>query len=99
MLNNLSPREFEEYCQVLMMTHYRCKVELTQQTADEGRDLIIHDPTGVIVAECKHYIASTVGRPVVQKLHSAILTKSARRGMIITTGRFSAEAEEYSSRL
>ena len=42
-----------------------------------------------IVVECKH--TSTVGRPVVQKLHSAIATfdfDGPKRGMVVTTGRF-----------
>ena len=99
MLEHLSPREFEEYCQVLFMTHFNCVVELTAQSGDEGRDLIIHHSSGVIVVECKHYISSTVGRPIVQKLHSAVITKHSTRGMIVTTGRFSPEAEKYAKSL
>jgi hypothetical protein len=51
------------------------------------------------VVECKHYPAGVVGRPVVQKLHSAVLTENATRGMIITTGRFSADAEDRAQNL
>jgi len=42
-----------------------------------------------IIVECKH--TETVGRPVVQKLHSAIATfdfDGPKRGMVVTTGRF-----------
>jgi restriction endonuclease Mrr len=49
-----------------------------------------------IVVECKH--TGTVGRPVVQKLHSAIATfefDGPKRGMVVTTGRFTNPAQEY----
>jgi hypothetical protein len=99
MLEELSPREFEEYCQVLFMHFFRCRVELTPATGDEGRDLLLHRSQGLVVVECKHYPNGTVGRPVVQKLHSAVLTASAHEGMIVTTGRFSQEAQDYTSKL
>ena len=53
-----------------------------------------------IVVECKH--TGTVGRPVVQKLHSAIATfdfDGPKRGMVVTTGRFTSPAQEYADRL
>jgi restriction system protein len=99
MLDHLTPRQFEEYCQTLLMQHYRCPVDLTPQTGDEGRDLLVHHPAGLRVVERKHYPNGTVGRPIVQKLHSAVLTAGAKWGMIITTGRFSSEAEAYVQQL
>jgi restriction endonuclease Mrr len=53
-----------------------------------------------IVVECKH--TDTVGRPVVQKLHSAIAPfdfDGPKRGMVVTTGRFTNPAQEYADRL
>ena len=47
-----------------------------------------------IVVECKHR-AKLIGRPVVQKLHSAFIAEKAAAGMVISTSGFSAEAEEY----
>jgi restriction endonuclease Mrr len=52
-----------------------------------------------IVVECKH--TDAVGRPVVQKLHSAVATfefDGHKRGMVATTGRFTGPAEEYAER-
>ncbi len=99
MLEHLGSREFEEYCQLLLTCLYRCKVELTKRTGDEGRDLLVHKPTGLEVVECKHWPDGTVGRPAVQKLHSATLTVNSRQAAIITTGRFSKEAEIYAKNL
>src|SRR5262249_49373856 len=72
---------------------------LTKATGDEGRDLLVHKPCGLEVVECKHWPDGTVGRPAVQKLHSAVLTANSRQGAIITTGRFSKEAENYARNL
>ncbi len=74
-------------------------VESTPYSNDEGRDLIVHHSDGDIVVECKHYPGRTVGREVVQKLHSAVITYGARRGMIITTGRMAPTAKLYSDKL
>lgn len=82
-----------------MERHFQCTVEMTGGGSDEGRDLLIHHPDGLIIVECKHYPRGTVGRPIVQKLHSALITGRSRRGMVLTTGRISAEAVEYANRL
>ncbi len=55
---------------------------------------------GRVKQGCKH--TGTVGRPVVQKLYSAIATfdfDGPKRGMVVTTGRFTNPAEEYAQRL
>jgi restriction system protein len=99
MLEHLSSREFEEYCQLLMMALHRCRVDVTQQTRDGGRDLFVHHSTGLWIVECKHWPTGTVGRPVVQKLHSVTLTSNSCRALIVTTGRFSQDAENYAQSL
>ena len=99
MLEKLSPKEFEDWCQILLERYYDCKVEGTPYVGDEGRDLIVHHPSGKIIVECKHHPSRTVGRPVVQKLDSAIRKANARKGMIITTGRFSKAARQYAEEL
>ncbi len=105
LLDDLSGFEFEELMvDVFRHQGYR---DVTQavRTADEGRDvtMVDHrgpgDPVGVVV-ECKH--TSVVGRPVVQKLHSAVQTyeyDGPVRGMVATTGRFTGPAEEYAERV
>lgn len=70
--------------------------EEIQKGSDCGRDVIIHSPQeGTIIIECKHHPKSTIGRPTVQKLHSAILTANSRKGYLVTTGKFSHGAIEY----
>ena len=105
LLDDLSGFEFEE----LMVDVFRHQgyrdVRQAVRTADEGRDVTMVDdrgsgePVGVVV-ECKH--TATVGRPVVQKLHSAVTTHDYDgpvRGMVATTGRFTSPAAEYAERV
>ena len=105
LLDDLSGFEFEELMvEVFRHQGYR-DVRQAVRTADEGRDVTMIDdggpgePVGVVV-ECKH--TATVGRPVVQKLHSAVTTHDYDgpvRGMVATTGRFTSPAEEYAERV
>ena len=74
-------------------------VERGKLTNDEGRDLILRRAHDVVVVECKHQ-QQAVGRPVVQKLHSAAATyPGATRALLITTGSFSGGAVAYAQRV
>lgn len=64
-------------------------------TGDEGKDIVIEKDKERIIIECKHH-KSSIGRPVIQKLHSAIITDGrANKGMVITSGSFSKQAIDY----
>ncbi|MEY7848835.1 restriction endonuclease [Natrarchaeobius sp. A-rgal3] len=104
LLDELSGYEFED----LMVDVFRHlgyeNVRQSARTADEGRDVlmeeVVDDRRRAVVVECKH--TDAVGRPVVQKLHSAVATydyDGPRRGMVATTGRFTGPAREYASDL
>ena len=100
LLDSLDGFEFEEVCKRILEKLGYGRVENVQPVSDEGRDLIVHGSGGDrIVVECKHHPRSTIGRPTVQKLHSATLSTGARKAMLITTGRFSPAALEYSKRI
>ena len=105
LLDELSGFEFEELMVDVFRHQGYDEVRQAERTADEGRDVTMIDrsgagpPTGVVV-ECKH--TDTVGRPVVQKLHSAVKTydfDGPKRGMVATTGRFTGPAQEYAQRV
>lgn len=103
-LDDLSGFEFEDVMEDVFRNLGYENVRQASKTADEGRDVIMEEVVdgqrrGVVV-ECKH--TDTVGRPVVQKLHSAISTfefEGPKRGMVVTTGSFTNPAREYASRL
>jgi restriction endonuclease Mrr len=102
--DNLSGYEFEE----IMADAYRNadykKVHVSRKSGDEGRDIIMEEVVngerrGVVV-ECKHQ--QRVGRPVIQKLHSAITThdfEGPKRGILVTTGTVSKEARKYAQKI
>jgi len=68
------------------------------KTMDAGKDVELLGPNGEkVIIECKHWPNGIVGRPVVQKLHSAVMASGASLGIIVTSGKFSDEAREYAS--
>ena len=67
------------------------------QSGDEGIDGIIkEDRLGldVIYLQAKRW-EGTVGRPEIQKFVGALHGKRAKKGVFITTGKFSDEAQDY----
>ena len=60
--------------------------------------MIIYAKQGKIVVECKHH-KGRIGRPEVQKLHSAVVTEKAKNGIIVSTGGFADNAMEYANGL
>src|SRR6056297_4027187 len=103
-LDDLSGFEFEDLMEDVFRSLGYENVRQAEKTADEGRDVLMEEVVDgtrrAVVVECKH--TGTVGRPVVQKLHSAIATfefDGPKRGMVATTGRFTGPAIEYAERL
>lgn len=77
--------------------------EITKRTNDEGIDGIINeDKLGLdrIYVQAKRYSDDKiVGREAVMSFSGALDGKGARKGVFITTSRFSKSAEEYADRL
>jgi restriction system protein len=71
--------------------------------ADEGIDIQMEQITDVgtvrYIVECKHHSEGVVGRPVIQKLHSAVITNAKNKGIIVTSGSFSGEAIQYAENI
>jgi restriction endonuclease Mrr len=104
LLDDLSGFEFEDLIEDVFRNLGYENVRQASRTADEGRDIMMEEVVDgqrrAVVVECKH--TDTVGRPVVQKLHSAVATfdfDGPKRGMVATTGRFTNPAEEYAADL
>lgn len=85
-IDNMDGAGFENLCaHIYQQLGY--KVRNVPHTGDKGRDLILKSPNGeTIVGECKHWKNGTIGRPIVQKLHSAAITEGAQKALILTTG-------------
>jgi len=104
LLDDLSGFEFEDLMEDVFRNLGYENVRQAARTADEGRDILMEETVDghqqAVVVECKH--TDSVGRPVVQKLHSAVATHEfdgPKRGIVVTTGRFTGPAQEYVEQL
>ncbi len=104
LLDELSGFEFEDVMEDVFRNVGYENVRQAERVADKGRDIVMEEVVDgtrrAVVVECKH--TETVGRPVVQKLHSAVATydfPGPKRGMVATTGRFTNPAREYAESL
>ena len=74
------------------------RVENLPSGPDKGRYLIIHGDRKIVV-ECKHQPTAAIGRPVVQKLHSAVISERADAGWLVTSGAFTRQAREHATEI
>lgn len=98
----LSPRQFEIMVAELFEER-GYTVELTKQTRDGGKDLIILDRSDIgnflIYAECKQHAPNRpVGVSVVSDLVGRMAADRATAGMVITSSYFSPEAKTFQSK-
>lgn len=95
-LDTIDGFEFENLCAKIFERLHWGKVEQIGFVKDGGRDVVIHLPQGgSIIVECKHQPNTSIGRPIVQKLHSAVISSGAVKGIVVTTGKFSQDAIDH----
>jgi restriction system protein len=105
-LKNSSPRFFERVVvDLLLAMGYGGSGfdagKIVGKSGDGGIDGIINeDKLGLdaIYVQAKRW-AGTVGRPTVQEFAGSLAGQKARKGVLITTSQFSAEAKDYTERL
>jgi len=71
------------------------QVDLTQASGDHGIDLMASRDRSLIAVQCKRWDGS-IGEPVLRDLFGAMTAVNARRGCLITTGTFTAQAQQFS---
>lgn len=99
-LDEMDGIEFQRFVAHLFERLGYGKAEKILMGRDAGRDVVIHSSDGdLIIIECKHHPKGTIGRPVVQKLHSAVIAAHAKKGFVVTTGHFSSAAIRYADDL
>jgi restriction endonuclease Mrr len=96
-LLNLDSKQFEDIV-ALMFRRMGYDASQTAYTGDGGKDVIMRKDGKLIFVECKRYVSTPVGRPDIQKFHSAIITEKAHFGYFVTTSSFTSEAEDYVSK-
>ena len=95
MLDNMSWREFE----MLVGEGFRLQgysvAENFEPGPDEGIDLRLRKDGETNLVQCKQWRAFKVGVPVVRELYGVMAAKGAAGGFVVTSGRFTAEAEAF----
>lgn len=96
-LQGMSWREFE----VLVGEGFRLQgyqvVENFEPGPDDGIDLILRKDGEKYLVQCKQWRAFKVGVPVVRELYGAMAAEGAAGGFVVTSGRFTPEAEAFAS--
>lgn len=100
-LQSLSPKGFENICRELLREHNFQKVIVTGQSHDGGVDgfgILEINPfvSFKVIFQCKRY-KGTVSRAQVGDFRNAMLGR-AEKGMILTTGTFSKDAQFEANR-
>lgn len=98
-LENMDGYAFEKLCKIIFTNLNYGRIEHTPLVGDKGKDLIIYTDNGKLLVECKHHPTGTIGRPTIQKLHSAVVSEEAKKGIVVTSGKFSNGAISHSKEL
>ena len=97
-LNKLSGIEFENLCAKLV-SNLGFRVEMTKASGDGGIDIVAFSDlplySGKYIIQCKRY-SGTVGEPILRDLYGVITSERANKGILITTGTFTASAQKFS---
>ncbi len=96
-LGDMTWREFE----MLVGEAYRLQgykvTEMGGNGPDGGIDLVLHKDREKYLVQCKQWKAFKVGVQVVRELYGVMAAQGAAGGFVVTSGRFTAEAEEFAS--
>lgn len=95
----LTPIQFEEFCKTIL-ENAGFEVETTKTVGDGGIDLIAIRKeiftAGKYIVQCKRYEGS-VGEPVLRDLYGVVTAEKANKGILMTTGSFTASAVAFAS--
>ncbi len=99
-LETMDGYQFQQFVANLFKQLGFISVKAGPPTADGGIDISMEQKTDIgsvrYTVECKHHPERSIGRPVVQKLHSAVIhTPILDKGIIVTSGHFSSQAIKY----
>ncbi|KEK23512.1 restriction endonuclease [Bacillus gaemokensis] len=95
-LEEMDPRKFE-YVVADLFRSIGYKAQVTSGSNDGGKDIILHKGNEVKYVEVKRYTKGTIGRPFIQKLHSAIVDTEAVGGYFVTLSNFNKNARQYAA--
>ena len=89
----LSEDDFRSFCAIILNKLGYGSIE--QCEARKGKDFIVHGKDGSIFVECRLKPGGAVGKAIVQALHSEVIAGHAVKGIVMTNGSFTKDAESY----
>lgn len=93
-LSNVDPRQFE-FIVADVFRSLGYDAEVTKGSNDGGKDIILRKGKETKLVEVKRYNKASIGRPYIQKLHSAIVDAEAIGGYFVTLSHFNSNARQY----
>lgn len=63
--------------------------------ADGGVDVVLRKNGQTVLVQCKNWKSASVGSPIVRDLYGAMTKAGASRGIVITSGRFTKDAQDF----
>jgi len=66
-------------------------------SGDGGVDVQLTGHEGTVVVQCKQWRVWRVGVPTVRELLGVVVSRKAAKGILVTSGRFTAEARRFAS--
>lgn len=94
MLGRMNGREFEEFC-YFIFSQIGYKAQLTQNTRDGGKDIILYEDGQRIYVECKHYSENNhINTTHIHKLISVCVNDNIKNAIFITTSSYTKDALE-----
>jgi restriction system protein len=91
-------REFERLvCEAYRRRGYVAEV-VGSESGDGGIDVRLNRGSELALVQCKHWRSTQVGVAVVRELLGVVASEAATTGIVVTSGVFTKDAEEFAAR-
>lgn len=94
-IDGLSWQQFEQLIGEAFRLQGYSVVETGGSGTDGGVDLVLSKGREKFLVQCKHWRAFKVGVEIVRELYGVMAARGAAGGFVVTSGRFTAEAEKF----
>lgn len=98
-IQSLSGAEFEALTEKLLIA-MGFQTEITKASGDGGIDIVAFNKqpllSGKYIIQCKRYTGS-VGEPIIRDLYGVVNSERANKGILITSGSFTKQAEAFAA--
>jgi restriction system protein len=97
-LPDISALKWQEFEEVIGEAYKRQGYQVEERGGNEpdgGIDLILRKKGEMVLVQCKHWEAEQVGVKIVRELYGVVAAEGATKGIVVTTGYFTRDAEIF----